>query len=1468
MAHTYHRYKPGSEPVAGYKVTVCLGSGGFGEVWKGIGPGGTEVAIKIIDLTGQQGVQEFKSLGLVKKCVHPNLVPIHAFWLKDEDGNVVSDDSAELSSGADIQTTSQFVKPVELIIVMGLGKKCLNKRLQEVRDDGLPGIPCVELLDYMDAAARGIDYLNTQVGIVHGDIKPHNILVVGDAAAVCDFGLARAVESLRKTSMAPMTVAYAAPESFRGKPTVKSDQYSLAITYIELRTGRMPFDEGLSPFDLMNTHVTGQLNLDRLPPYEREVIRRATALNPDDRWNNNRDFARALTKAFEADPQAKLLAGSPFNDDYEAKGFVATLKKDSRSSSLRGEFNRQTRENVNRGVTPSTPMNPTSLSGNAPTFAGSYDSSFDFNDAGEQAAQDQPAASGSRPLVIAGLLVGILLLAGYLGWSQFGGSSPSPSATVAVTSSNLSPLIDRLTSERQFQQALTELDRYSQHSPQDTAAQDLVKQKREQVRVAWLALAEQAAADPKSATEADRLTREILAQFPNDPQATKLLASKPTKTETKPAPPANRFDLAKFTRDTEAFVQNGRWVEAMDRFNQPQKFATAEDLQQIATLGLKIRAQWVSTARAYLDAGQTAAALKELTDMLARYPAMHEARAQLVRAHVAQSSFQLARSELEKLRSATNLPPEGQQQRDALGLIIDLRTQKREPTAMYDELLKLKNIDGTPDPTSLWTLSAAERDLLRSTRDTLLEADYAALVAGGRTPDQMALTEKLLTHLPARKYELLLVKSEIQTDADQCDEARASIDTAEKTLAAITPAQTADHKARRTIVDLRDSKTETKQRATLIAEAEKVQGDWQPARRGDLGKVLVALVMKDRAEFEPIAMRILLAAVKLEPQRADLYNLIKAIRGDEWNPRVARRLEDTNRPTREQWQQLYDDCVALSVLKIWNDNRFRAICQAARAEAMCELGLKLDEDALKVIGLGGGWPSEGYIYYVDARVTWETQGASDKVKFLVDKALKVAQKPVQLDAEFRQEVIRKMQSGAAPTKRTANRLATPSKLLSTYNREKRRVFRLTADQQPAQGLAASRQAVIDLYERSESLEIPARIEAWKKIAQLADDLSVQTPDATIDRIAAACHEQLAATARVESAEHFRRAIDASTRWINLQPSAAAYTSRARAYIRFTALRGSGLDHQTVFKMDRFQIGDLCEADLTKAIELAPTDPEPRRWLGRLNREQGNARGGDEIFTKAVELARPLGGVRLIDALRDWGENLLLLEQLDEARARAEQFISGDMPVDWLPQIQKLAATIRGEAWFRQSKWSEAIAAYDQAIAPGAVDSATIDDLPLLLHRAEARLRLRQTEPDNVIAAVDASLVDLVRARALAADALTQASIHAQAAQQAVRAVEALPASDSRAARLRHEGLEQAKASLALNATSQESVTVRVAQLKLLLNQLATLSASAAERDSLTSACRKLHTEAQQLAAQTGLATELGELLRLEDQLSP
>ena len=334
MSHTFHRYKIGDEPVPGYWLTGHLGAGGFGEVWKANAPGGTEVALKIIDLTGQQGVQEFASLRVVKKVRHPNLISLQAFWMKDEEGQIVDEAGGTgnaspvdvtvtapmpgaQAEATNIAMTTRFARPVELLIAMQLGSMSLHKRLEECREQSLPGVPVAELLEYLEQAARGIDFLNKPIHdlgkgpmpIVHGDIKPHNILVVGDAAVVCDFGLARAVETLRKTSMAPVTVAYAAPESFKGKVTPTSDQYSLAITYAELRTGRLPFDETMTPYQVMEAHVTRNLDFSRLPEPEQMVIYRATEANPEDRWPCSRDLILALRQAVAQTGELPLRPG-------------------------------------------------------------------------------------------------------------------------------------------------------------------------------------------------------------------------------------------------------------------------------------------------------------------------------------------------------------------------------------------------------------------------------------------------------------------------------------------------------------------------------------------------------------------------------------------------------------------------------------------------------------------------------------------------------------------------------------------------------------------------------------------------------------------------------------------------------------------------------------------------------------------------------------------------------------------------------------------------------------------------------------------------------------------------------------------------------------------------------------------------------------------------------------------------------
>ena len=71
-------YRVGDEPVPGFKLLAFLGRGGFGEVWKVSAPGGTAIALKPIPLEHATGSKEIRSLRLVKRLRHPNLVPIIA----------------------------------------------------------------------------------------------------------------------------------------------------------------------------------------------------------------------------------------------------------------------------------------------------------------------------------------------------------------------------------------------------------------------------------------------------------------------------------------------------------------------------------------------------------------------------------------------------------------------------------------------------------------------------------------------------------------------------------------------------------------------------------------------------------------------------------------------------------------------------------------------------------------------------------------------------------------------------------------------------------------------------------------------------------------------------------------------------------------------------------------------------------------------------------------------------------------------------------------------------------------------------------------------------------------------------------------------------------------------------------------------------------------------------------------------
>ena len=263
-----------AEPIPGYKLVSPLGSGGFGEVWKCVAPGGIHPAIKFVfgnlnslDGDSAKAEQEYKALERVKSVRHPF---------------VVSMDRIEVVAG-------------ELLIVMELADKSLHDLFEEYRKAGKTGIPRDELIAMLTDAAEGLDHMIEKHALQHLDIKPKNLFVIADRVKVADFGLVR---DLAKQSSAGMmggiSPVYAAPETFANKVSKHSDQYSLAVVYVELLTGMKPFN-GKNIRALAMQHMTEPPDLSALPEADRATVARALAKNPDERFPSNLAFVKALT---------------------------------------------------------------------------------------------------------------------------------------------------------------------------------------------------------------------------------------------------------------------------------------------------------------------------------------------------------------------------------------------------------------------------------------------------------------------------------------------------------------------------------------------------------------------------------------------------------------------------------------------------------------------------------------------------------------------------------------------------------------------------------------------------------------------------------------------------------------------------------------------------------------------------------------------------------------------------------------------------------------------------------------------------------------------------------------------------------------------------------------------------------------------------------------------------------------------
>lgn len=203
-----------------------------------------------------------------------------------------------------------------MAVSMLLGGKSLLQRLKECREQGLVGIPPDELLRLMDESAKGLDYLNSQAhdlglenaALQHCDVKPANIVLLGSSAVVCDFGLARIMSRDQVTaSQIAGTPAYMTPEAIAGKPSKTSDQYSLAITYYHLLTGKLPLSDG-SVWEVLDAHRAGKLSFAEAGPHEQTVLRKATSLDWNQRYASSADMVSALRDARRADAAPTLVS--------------------------------------------------------------------------------------------------------------------------------------------------------------------------------------------------------------------------------------------------------------------------------------------------------------------------------------------------------------------------------------------------------------------------------------------------------------------------------------------------------------------------------------------------------------------------------------------------------------------------------------------------------------------------------------------------------------------------------------------------------------------------------------------------------------------------------------------------------------------------------------------------------------------------------------------------------------------------------------------------------------------------------------------------------------------------------------------------------------------------------------------------------------------------------------------------------
>jgi transcriptional regulator with XRE-family HTH domain len=249
----------------GWRLVRRLAAGAYGSVWEGEAPGGVRVALHEVPLP-DRGEGELLALEAVKQLAHPSLLRMLAYWRAGD----------------------------RLLVAMEWAEGSLRERMRECAMQGMRGVPKGELLGYFAEVAGALDYLHGQ-RVRHGAVNPDTIYLTGGHAKLAApewtrFGLPADLLASQHL-LAEGEARYHALDHYLGQQPA-SDQYSLAVSYVEARCGHLP----PAPRDWLSDVVSSgrAFGLDPLPEEERRVLLRALATNPDHRFGSAAEFVRAL----------------------------------------------------------------------------------------------------------------------------------------------------------------------------------------------------------------------------------------------------------------------------------------------------------------------------------------------------------------------------------------------------------------------------------------------------------------------------------------------------------------------------------------------------------------------------------------------------------------------------------------------------------------------------------------------------------------------------------------------------------------------------------------------------------------------------------------------------------------------------------------------------------------------------------------------------------------------------------------------------------------------------------------------------------------------------------------------------------------------------------------------------------------------------------------------------------------------